>query len=134
MSVKAPEVSVEILTESGFSTHAAGLRMHPRMAADRAVRRSSSFSVFDCATSPGLSCSLEAICKAEIRFDRRGVVGHRFEKSPWLKAGKVECDDCMLYGRPSNLEISLIAKIARMAGIGWINQDSTSKSIDPVVG
>jgi hypothetical protein len=45
--------------------------------------------------SPGLSGSLEEICKTEIRFDRRGVVGHCFEKSPWLKASKVECDDCM---------------------------------------
>jgi hypothetical protein len=49
-------------------------------------------ALLDRAASPGLSCSLEAICKTHIRFDRSGVVGHRFEKSAWLKAGKVECD------------------------------------------
>ena len=80
------------------------------------------------------SYSLEAIRKAKIRFDRRGVVGHRFEKGPWLKAGKIECDDGMRHGRPPNLEISLITEIARMAGISWINEGSTAKSIDPVVG
>jgi hypothetical protein len=36
-------------------------------------------------------------------------------------------------GRPANLEISLIAQIAGMAGTGWIDQDSASKSIDSVV-
>src|ERR1700691_3280421 len=78
----------------------------------------------------GLSCSLEAISETDIRFDRRGVVGHRFEKSPCLKTGKVECDDCMRHRGPPNLEIPLGAEIARMAGVGWINQGSTAKSID----
>jgi hypothetical protein len=78
--------------------------------------------------------TLETICKTGIRFDRRSVVGHRFEKSPWLKAGTVECDDCMRHGRPPNLEITLSTEIARMAGIGWIHQGSAAKSINPVVG
>ncbi len=37
--------------------------------------------------------TLETICKTGIRFDRRSVVGYCLEKSPWLKAGKVERDN-----------------------------------------
>src|SRR5271156_3035044 len=40
-----------------------------------------------------LSCSLEAIREAEICSDAAGIVSHRVEKSPGLKAEKVECDD-----------------------------------------
>jgi hypothetical protein len=31
-------------------------------------------------------CALEALGKTDIRFDRRGVVGHRFEETTWLKS------------------------------------------------
>jgi hypothetical protein len=44
-----------------------------------------------------------------------------------------ECNDDVAHGRPPNLEISLIAEIAGMAGSGWVNQDSASKSIYSVV-
>jgi hypothetical protein len=39
----------------------------------------------------------------------------------------------MSHGSPPNLEISLIAEIAGTAGAGWINQDSASKSMYPVL-
>jgi hypothetical protein len=79
------------------------------------------------------SALLEAIRKADIRSDGPGVVCQGVEKSPWLKAGKVECNDDVSRGSPSNLEISMIAEIAGMAGAGWINQDPASKSTYPVV-
>jgi hypothetical protein len=41
-----------------------------------------------------------------------------------LKARKVECNDNVSRGSPTNLNISLVAKIAGVAGTGWINQDS----------
>jgi hypothetical protein len=75
----------------------------------------------------------EAIRKADIRSDGPGVVGQGVEKSPRLEAGKVECNDDMSHGSPPNLEISLIAEIAGTAGAGWINQDSASKSMYPVL-
>lgn len=77
--------------------------------------------------------SLEAIRKTDICGDGAGAVGHRVEKSPRLKAGKVECNDDVLRRSPPNLEISLVAEIAGPAGIGWINQDFASKSVYPVV-
>jgi hypothetical protein len=76
---------------------------------------------------------LEALRETEIPGDRCCVVGQRVEKSPRLKAGKVECKDNVWRGRPTNLEISLIAEIAGAAGIGWINQGPACKSVDPVV-
>jgi hypothetical protein len=79
------------------------------------------------------SALLESIRKADIRSDGSGVVCQGVEKSPWLKAGKVECNDDVSRGSPSNLEISLIAEIEGTAGASWINQDSASKSIYPVV-
>jgi hypothetical protein len=51
--------------------------------------------------------SLEAICKTDIPFDRRCVVSHRVKESLWVKASKVECNDDVLRGSPSNLKISL---------------------------
>jgi hypothetical protein len=77
--------------------------------------------------------SLEAIRKTDIRGDGRGVVGHAVEKSPWLKTCKVECNDNLSRGSPPNFKISLVAEIAGMAGTGWINQYSASKSIYPVM-
>ena len=71
---------------------------------------------------------LKAICKTEIRFDRRSVVSHRVEESLWLKA-----NDSVTLGSPSNLKISLIAEIASMAGAGRINEGSASKGIYSVV-
>src|SRR5271163_1315297 len=76
---------------------------------------------------------LEAIRKSGIAEDRGGVVGQHVEKSSRLKTGEVERKDDMWHWRPANLEISLIAQIARAAGTGWINQDSASKGVDPVV-
>ena len=65
------------------------------------------------------------------QYDGRGVVGHGVEKSPWTKAGKIERYDDVSYRSPPNLEISLIAEIAGMAGTGWINQGVAPKSINP---
>jgi hypothetical protein len=89
--------------------------------------------VSDCRELYVLSCSLKAIGKTDVSGDRPGIVGYRVEKTPWLKAGQVKCNDDVWRGSPPNLEISLIAEIAGMAGTGWINQDSASKSIYPVV-
>lgn len=77
---------------------------------------------------------LEAIRKSGIAEDRGGVVGQHVEKGSRLKAGEVERKDDLWHGRPANFEISLIAQIARAAGARWINQDSASKGVDPVVG
>ena len=65
---------------------------------------------------------LKTIRKADIRGDWPGVVGCRIEKATWLKAGQVECNDDVSRQGPPNLEISLVAEIARVAGIAWINQ------------
>jgi hypothetical protein len=53
------------------------------------------------------TASSEAKRKTNVRFNRRGVVGHGFEKSSWSETGKVECDDGEGPGSPANLEISL---------------------------
>jgi hypothetical protein len=83
--------------------------------------------------SLGLSSSLEAIRKADIRLDGSGVVRQCLEKGPWRKTCEVECNDNVSHGSPPNLKISLIAEIAGTAGAGWIDQGSTPKSIYPVV-
>ena len=86
------------------------------------------------ATSPSVSSSLlEPIRETEIRSEGAGVVSHRVEKRPGLKAEKVECDDGVWRGRPANLQISLRAEIAGMAGAGWIDQGSAPNRIYPVV-
>ena len=77
---------------------------------------------------------LEAKRQADIRGDGRGLVDQPVEKGPWLEAGKVECDDGVRHRNSPNLEISLIAEIAGMAGTGRINQGSTPKSINPILG
>jgi hypothetical protein len=59
--------------------------------------------------------ALGTIGEADVRCDRRGVVGHCFEEGPRLKAGKVEGDNGMRHGSPSNLKVSLIAEIAGLA-------------------
>jgi hypothetical protein len=82
----------------------------------------------------GLLGFLEAICKTDVPFDRRGVVSHRVEEGFWFKAGEIECNDRVTHRSPPNLKISLVAEIARMACAGWINQRSASESIDAVVG
>ena len=76
---------------------------------------------------------LEAIGETHIRFDGGGFIGRRFEKSSRIKAGKIECKDDVWLWSPPNLEISLVAEIAGMAGTGGINQGSISKSVYPVV-
>jgi hypothetical protein len=38
--------------------------------------------------------------KTDIRRDRPGVIGQRVEKTPWLKARKVECDENVSLGSP----------------------------------
>ena len=79
------------------------------------------------------SSLLEPIRETEIRSEGAGVVGHGVEKSAGLKAEKVERDDGVGRGGPANLEVSLRAEIAGMAGGGWIDQGSASNSIYPVV-
>ena len=76
---------------------------------------------------------LEAIRKSGIAEDRGGVVGQQVEKRSRLKAGEVERKDDVWHGRPANLEISLIAQIARAAGARRVNQGPTSKGVDPIV-
>jgi hypothetical protein len=71
--------------------------------------------------------------ETDIRGDRRGVVNQLVEKGPSLETGEVECDDGVLHRSPPNFEISLIAEIAGMAGVRWIDQDSTAKRIYPVL-
>jgi len=86
-----------------------------------------------CDALPGLSCSLEAIRKADIRGDGLRVVGYRVKKTPRPKAGQIECNDNVLRGSPPNLEISLSTEITGMARIAWINQGVASKGINPIV-
>lgn len=75
----------------------------------------------------------EAKRKPDIRGNWRGVVGHGVEKCPWHKPCKIERNDDVSCGSPPDLEISLIAEIAGMAGTGWINQRVASKSVYPIV-
>jgi len=65
--------------------------------------------------------------KTNVRFNRRGAVGHSLENGSWPEAGEVECDDGVGPGSPANLDISLIAEIAGVAGAAWIDQGSTPK-------
>jgi hypothetical protein len=83
---------------------------------------------------PYRASTLEPKRETDIRGDRGGVIDQPVEKSPRLEAGEVECNDGVFDRGPPNLEISLIAEIAGMAGICWIDQKAAPKSIYPVPG